>query len=74
MARFDLLDEYTSIVQPGYGPRRSDVSETAGRDYSASLLSLAGLALGAVLMLSTLHGLAPNDPDPAIEVADFGRN
>lgn len=73
MARFDLLDEYTSIVQPGYGPRRSDVSETVGREYSASLAALIVLALGAVLMLSALPGLAPTDPDPAIEVADIGK-
>ncbi len=73
MARFDLLDEYTSIVQPGYGPRRSDVSETAGREYSASLAALLVLALGAVLMLASLLGLVPTDPTPGIEVADFGK-
>ncbi len=73
MARFDLLDEYTSIVQPGYGPRRSDVSETAGRKYSASLAALLVLALGAVLMLASLHGLVPTAPTPGIEVADFGK-
>jgi hypothetical protein len=73
MARFDLLDEYTSIVQPGYGPRRSDVSETTGRNYSTSLATLLVLALGAVLMLSSLHGLATTDPDHGIEVADQGR-
>ena len=71
MARYDLLDEYTSIVQPGYGPRCSDVSETTGRNYSASLASLLVLALGAVLMLTSLHGFASTDPDPGIEVADF---
>ena len=72
MARFDLLDEYTSIVQPGYGPRRSDVSDTVGRNHSASLATLLVLALGAVLMLSSLHNLASTDPDSGIEVADIG--
>ena len=74
MARFDLLDEYTSIVQQGYGPRRSDVSETVGRNHSASLATLLVLSLGAVLMLSALHGLASTDSSPGIEVADHGRN
>jgi hypothetical protein len=73
MARFDLLDEYTSIVQPGYGPRRSEVSETTGRNYSASLATLLVLALGAVLMLSSLHGFTSTDPDHGIEVADHER-
>ena len=73
MARLDLLDEYTSIVQPGYGPRRSDVSETSGRDYSTSLATLLVLALGAVLMLSSFHGFTSTNADQGIEVADQER-
>ena len=74
MARYDLLDEYTSIVQPGYGPRRSDLSESVGREYSASIATLLVLALGAVLMLSALHGFTSTDPHHGVEVADHGRN
>ena len=73
MAIFDLLDDYTSIVQPGYQPRRSDLSGTMGRNLSASLATVLVLALGTVLMLSYLHGLVSTDPGRGIEVADHER-
>lgn len=70
MTRFDLLDEYTSVVSPGRGPRRCKMLEAEPRDYTSCFKVLIVLAFGGGLLLASLHhGPITNDSVSAMQVA-----
>lgn len=67
MKRFDLLDEYSSVILPGYGPRHWEADEATARHYSACLKALVLAVFGGALVLGSLHGLIFAEPESAMQ-------
>lgn len=67
MTRFDLLDEYSSVILPGYGPRHWEADEAAARKSSVCLKALVLAVLGGALILASLHGLMFGEPQSAMQ-------
>ncbi len=66
MTRFDLLDEYSSVILPGYGPRHWEADEATAQKYSVCLKALVLAVFGGALILGSLHGVIFAEPQSAM--------